>query len=108
MSAKADGTTGDPGVGFYEVTVRENSLGEMDVGYSTDSDPPSIRGTRDHGYGTDLSTPAFNEVRDAVDLEEHDVGEHIATIHIDLDQWVYRVEFHVDRPLLQRIRGFLP
>lgn len=58
------------------------------------SSPPTVgRGIR---LGFLLKTPAFDDVRDAVDLEAHEPGTHVATIHYDLDAWEYTVEFLVE------------
>lgn len=92
-------TNDDPNeeaAGHHKVVIRENSRGERDLGYTTGSDPPTSRSPADYGWGTELKTPAFDDVRDVVDLEAHEPGTHVATIHYDLDAWEYTVEFLVE------------
>lgn len=93
----------DDATGYEIVTVRENSRGENDIGISLHSEPPEIRGTQDYGFGTDLRTPAANEIRERLDLEEHDGGERIARIRYDLDAWTYDVEYLVPVTILDRV-----
>lgn len=85
--------TGD-GRGYEIVTVRDGPNG-LDLGISTESEPPEIRGVGDHGVGTDLEVPAYDEIRAAVDLEELEPGTEIARVEYDLDSWTYEVEYLV-------------
>ncbi|WP_339105907.1 hypothetical protein [Haloterrigena salinisoli] len=80
------------GTGFEKVVVRRAG----DLGVDTDPEPPEIRGPGDSGSGSDLQTPAFNEIRERVDLDEHDAKTHVATIWYDPDTWEYTVEYSVE------------
>lgn len=91
-------------VGYEIVTVRENSSGEHDLAISLDSDKPPIRDVGDYGAGTDLEVPAHDEIRDRVDVEEHDVGQELAKVWYDYDAWAYEIEYLVPVTVLDRVR----
>jgi len=98
----------DRNTGSEEVVVSDDGR-ERELRKTVDVDAPDIRGPEDYGYGTDLTVPAWDEVRDTLgDLDEYEDGEHVATIHYDLDDWSYWIEWHVERSIVRRIRGFLP
>ena len=98
----------DRNTGFEEVVVSDDGRGR-ELRKTVDGEASEIRGPRDCGYGTDLSVPAWDEVREEFgDLDKYEDGQHVATIHYDLDEWSYRIEWHVERSLVRRMRGFLP
>ena len=104
--------------GYYVATVGETALsGDRTVkwdGFA--SDPPTASGLDTHGSGF-VKAGAFDDVRDAVDLEAHDLGTHIATIHMDLDEWSYSIDYEDvvdvehddlrDRGLVARLQRWL-
>jgi len=82
--------------GHYDVVVRDvdhDRVTPWGVGF--DSDPPEMRGVRDWGCG-ELKTAGFDEVKAAIDDPEQYRGVHVATIYVDLDEWSYDIENHVD------------
>ena len=101
-------TQSDRNTGFEEVVVSDDGR-ERELRKTVEGEAPDIRGLQDYGYGTDLTVPAWDEVRDTLgDLDEYEDGQHVATIHYDLDDWSYRIEWCVERSIVRRIRGFLP
>lgn len=115
-SLRTDGGTSDgvsdDATGYEIVTVREKSRGERALGIAHDSELPEMRGPEDWGCGDDLMVPAYEEIKETLDLEEYEIGEHVATIWYDFDAWTYDVEFQVSvgplDHLLDRVRGRLP
>ena len=78
--------------GYEKIVVREAG----DLGSSTDSEPPGIRDEGDHGWGTDLKTPAWDAVREKIDPEDYEPKTHVATIHYNLDEWDFVIEYLVE------------
>jgi len=98
----------DRNTGSEEVVVSDDGR-ERELRKTVDGEPPDIRGPQDYGYGDDLKVPAWDEVRNKLgDLDDYQDGELVATIHYDLDDWSYRIEWCVERSIVRRIRGFLP
>jgi len=93
--------------GYQEVVVAEGVDGAPEFRKTVDSEPPSIRDVGDWGWGTDLQTPAWDDVRERLDPTDYELGAHVATIHYDLDDWGYRVEYHVDQGVLEHVRTLL-
>lgn len=90
-----------PDVGRYEFVVRD--VDEPDLGIQDWNGPEMSLKAR--GYG-ELKTGASDEIHDRLDLEAY-VGEHVATVYIDVDEWDYCIDWQVDRSLLQRIGNAL-
>ncbi|WP_340099461.1 hypothetical protein [Salinibaculum salinum] len=89
----------DPEVGRYEYVVRDIDDREPDLGIQDWNGPEMSLKAR--GFG-ELKTAASDEIEDRLDLEDY-VGEHIATVYIDVDAWEYCIDWQIDRSLLQRI-----
>ena len=86
-----------PDVGRYEVVVRD--VETPDLGVRTVEFPtPSIK-SRGNG---ELKTAAFERIRERLDLGEN-VGEHVATVTIDVSAWDYNIRWRVERPLGLRL-----
>lgn len=93
--------------GFTEVVVFERRDGTRELRKTVNENPPDTSELKSRGYG-ELQSAGFEEVRRAINLDEYESGEHVATIYYHLDDWNYSVEFHVRRPLLDRIADALP
>lgn len=100
-------TDGGDGTGYDIVTVRRRSDGSKAIGISLDSDAPEIRDVGDYGWG-ELKVAGIDEIQDRVDLEKYDVGTEIATIHYDLDDWTFKLEYHVPVTRLDQLRRKIP
>ena len=91
----------DPVVGRYEYVVRD--VEEPDLGIQRWEPPtPSLKS---RGSG-DLKARASQEIQERLALEEH-VGEHVATVTIDVNAWEFDIHWEVEPPLRQRfVDGF--
>lgn len=92
-----------PDVGRYEYVVRDIDDREPDLGIRTWNSPEMS--LKSHGFG-DLRSSASDEIEDRLDISEY-VGEHIATVYVDVDAWDYCIHWQVERSLLQRIGAAL-
>jgi len=86
-----------PDVGRYEYVVRD--VDEPDLGIRSRDGPEMSLKAR--GFG-DLKSAASDEIQDRLDLANH-VGNHVATVYIDVEEWDYCIDWQVDRPLLFRL-----
>jgi len=91
--------------GYQEVVVAEGVDGSPEFRKTVESEPPTLSGLKARGWGTDLQTPAWDDVRERLDPTDYELGTHVATIHYDLNVWEYRVDYHVRRGILGRVRA---
>lgn len=107
MTDERDTVPGDDAAtGYEEIVVSDDGVDtDLELRTTVESEPPSIRDHGDYGWGDDLKVPAWDAVRDVIDVEAHDAGAHVATIHYDLDAWDYTIEFLVET---DRDRGRRP
>jgi len=77
---------------YEKIVVREAG----DLGSSTDSEPPDIHDADDHGRRMDLKTPAWDAVRANINPSDYEPKTHVATIHYDLDEWDFVIEYLVE------------
>lgn len=93
--------------GYQDIVVAEGVDEAPEFRKTVDSEPPTLSGLKARGWGTDLQTPAWDDVRERLDPADYELGTYVATIHYDLDDWSYRVEYHVDRTVVERVRDVL-
>jgi hypothetical protein len=91
-----------PDVRYVKLCVR--NIDEPDLG-KAETTPSELNELKRRGVG-DLEAEAFCEVKQRVAFEDH-VGETIAEVFIDVEEWEYAVEYHVEVPLKQRLRNLL-
>jgi hypothetical protein len=91
-----------PVVRYVEVCVRE--VEEPDLG-KRETVPSELSELKRRGVG-DLQADAFREVEQRVVLNDH-VGQTIAEVFIDVEEWEYVIEYRVEIPLKQRLRNLL-
>jgi len=77
---------------YEKIVVREAG----GLGSTTDSEPPDIRDESNHGWRMDLKTPAWDAVRANINPGEYEPKTHVATIHYDLDEWDFVIEYLVE------------
>lgn len=90
-----------PDVGRYEFVVRD--VDEPDLGIQAWDGPEMSLAAR--GFG-ELQGAASDEIEHRLDLQDH-VGEHVATVWIDVDAWEYSIYWEVEAPILQRVRDIV-
>ena len=78
----------DIGLKRYSIRECKHDLGIREFFETPDS------GVKSWGSG-ELHASASDEIRDRVDLEEH-VGEAVADVWINVEEWEYRIEWLVD------------
>jgi len=98
-------TMTDEATGFEDIVVAEGVDGSPEFRTTVESEPPTLSGLKARGWGTDLKTPAWDDVRDRLDPTDFELGARVATIHYDLDAWEYRVEYQVDRTVVERLQA---
>jgi hypothetical protein len=77
---------------YEKIVVKEAS----DLGSTTDSEPPDIRDEGDHGWEIDLKTLAWDAVRENINPSDYEPKTHVATIHYDLDELDFVIEYLVE------------
>lgn len=86
----------DPDVGQETYKIGINTNGDPAFYYADDPRemPSTEPGLKSRGKG-DLYTQAKEEIEEIVDLEDH-VGEEVATVTVDVDAWMFSIDYHVD------------
>jgi len=82
----------DDNMRYEKIVVRE--AGDLDS--STDSEPPDTRGEGDRDQGVDLKTLAWDAVRENINPSDYEPQTHVATIHYDLEEWDFVIEYLVE------------
>jgi hypothetical protein len=82
----------DDPTGFETVVVGES--GDLKRGPKTEL--PNIRTGVDKNLDDRLFIPAWSAVEETVDPSEYEEGEHVATIHYDLIDKEYDIEYYVE------------
>ena len=77
---------------YEKIVVR--SAGDLAI--STDSEPPDTRDEDDRDWGGDLKTPAWDAMRENINPSDYESNTHVATIHYDLDEWDFVIEYLVE------------
>ena len=77
---------------YEKIVVR--SAGDLAI--STDSEPPDTRDEDDRDWGGDLKTPAWDAMRENINPSDYEPNTHVATIHYDLDEWDFVIEYLVE------------
>lgn len=77
--------------GFETVIVKSDELTR-----GPDSERPEIDTAIDAGQDDTMFIPAWDEVEEEVDPADHEEGTHVATIHYDMDEKSYNVEYYVE------------
>ena len=87
-----------PAVWYVKLCVRD--IDEPDLG-KIETNPSELNELKRRGVG-DLEVEAFREVKQRVAFEDH-VGETIAEVFIDVEEWTYAIEYRVEVPIKQRL-----
>lgn len=82
----------DNPTGFETVVVGES--GNLERG--PNAELPKIRTGVDKNLDDRLFIPAWDEVKETIDPAEYEQGEHVATIHYDLIEKAYEIEYYVE------------
>lgn len=90
--------------GFHEVVVARASNGRPEFRKGAGSVAPKAKPGEHFGWGSDLQQPAWNEILQNLNSEHYEIGEHVATIHYNLDSYEYDIDYHVKLNTLKRIK----
>ena len=91
-----------PHVRWERFVVRDINDPDLGVRAQRSCDLPDLKWW---GVGS-LLADAYNEIEDRLVLENY-VGEAIAEVYVDVEDWTYAVEYLVEIPLRQRLRRII-
>jgi len=91
-----------PHIRWELISVRD--VDEPDIGIR-DTNLSDVSELKRRGVGS-LLAHAHREVEDRLDLDEY-VGEAVAEVYCDVEEWDYAIVWRVEIPLRQRIRQCL-
>lgn len=82
----------DKPTGFETIVVGES--GELERGPKAEL--PKVETAVDAGLDDRLFIPAWEAVEKTIDTDEYEEGRHVATIHYDLIDKEYTIEYYVE------------